>query len=234
MTPDLQDTSRGATRPGVIPPAKWAHLPFFTTDFPTIAATLGAETRVILPPDHQRFAALDACAPEEVQVVILGQDPYPTPGHAHGLSFSVEPDVRPLPRSLNNIYKEMVEDLGAAPMNGDLRAWAKQGVLLLNTVLSVPSGEANGHAKLGWQHLAEQVLNEVSQQPTAFVLWGKQAQGLARHISSPKNGANHLLIESAHPSPLSARRGFFGSRPFSRINTWLATQGRPEINWTNA
>ena len=234
MTPDLQDTSRGATRPGVIPPAKWAHLPFFTTDFPTIATALAADTRVILPPDHQRFAALDACAPDEVKVVILGQDPYPTPGHAHGLSFSVEPDVRPLPRSLNNIYKEMVDDLGTAPLNGDLRAWAKQGVLLLNTVLSVPSGEANGHAKLGWQRLAEQVLREVSQQPTAFVLWGKQAQGLARHISSPKNGANHLLIESAHPSPLSARRGFFGSRPFSRINTWLATQGRPEINWTNA
>ena len=215
-------------------PKAWAHLPFFADDYPTIAQALAADARDILPGEDNIFAAYDRCAPEDTRVVILGQDPYPTPGHAHGLSFSVEPDVHPLPRSLNNIYKEMIEDLGAAPLNGDLRFLADQGVLLLNTVLTVPAGEANGHAKLGWQPLAEQVLQEVSETPTAFVLWGKQAQALARHITAPKNGGEHLLIESAHPSPLSARRGFFGSRPFSRINAWLAEQGQPQIDWTNA
>ncbi len=214
-------------------PDAWAHLPFFTTDFPVIANSILSDPRTILPPEDQVFAALDRCSPETTRVVILGQDPYPTSGHAHGLSFSVEPELRPLPRSLNNIFKEMVDDLGAAPFTGDLRFWADQGVLLLNTVLTVPEGEANGHAKLGWQNLAEQVLHEVSQRPTAFVLWGKQAQGLARHITASKNGRQHLLIESAHPSPLSARRGFFGSRPFSRINDWLVSQDQPPIDWTN-
>ena len=214
-------------------PKSWAHLPFFAKDYPAIAKALSADARDILPSEDNIFAAYERCAPNDTRVVILGQDPYPTPGHAHGLSFSVEPDVRPLPRSLNNIFKEMIEDLGVAPLNGDLRFWADQGVLLLNTVLTVPAGEANGHAKLGWQPLAEQVLQEVSETPTAFVLWGKQAQALARHITAPKNGGEHLLIESAHPSPLSARRGFFGSRPFSRINAWLAEQGQPQIDWTN-
>ncbi|WP_204114164.1 uracil-DNA glycosylase [Shimia biformata] len=216
------------------PPAAWSHLPFFTDDMPRIAAALAADTREILPPDHQRFAALERCPPEKVRVVILGQDPYPTPGHAHGLAFSVEPDVRPLPRSLGNIFKELQSDLGAAPDNGDLRFWADQGVLLLNTCLSVPAGEANGHARLGWQRLAEQVVASVATRPTAFLLWGKQAQGLACHISSPKDGGEHLIIETAHPSPLSARRGFFGARPFSRVNTWLAARGEPAINWTRA
>ncbi|WP_127111834.1 uracil-DNA glycosylase [Shimia sediminis] len=215
-------------------PDTWAHLPFFTSDYPAISKTLAQDTRDILPPEDQVFAAFERCAPQATRVVILGQDPYPTPGHAHGLSFSVEPHVLPLPRSLNNIFKEMIDDLGAAPLTGDLRFWADQGVLLLNTVLTVPSGQANGHAKLGWQPLAQQVLREVSQRPTAFVLWGKQAQALAPHISTPKNGGDHLLIESAHPSPLSARRGFFGSRPFSRINTWLVARGEPQIDWTTA
>ena len=213
-------------------PAAWAHLPFFERDYPALSAKLAQDTRLILPPAAQRFAALEACSPETVRVVILGQDPYPTPGHAHGFAFSVEPDVRPLPRSLGNIFKEMQADLGDAPENGDLRFWAAQGVLLLNSALTVPAGDAAGHAKLGWSRLVEEVIAEVSNRPTAFILWGKQAQTLARHISSPKNGGDHLLIESAHPSPLSARRGFFGSRPFSRINSWLATQGQPAINWT--
>ena len=211
-------------------PKAWAHLPFFTERHQYIEEAIAADPRDILPPAHQRFAALEACAPEAVRVVILGQDPYPTPGHAHGLSFSVEPSVHPLPRSLNNIYKEMVDDLGQAPNTGDLRPWAAQGVLLLNTVLSVPAGEANGHKDLGWQQLAHEVLSEVSQKPTAFVLWGKQAQALAKHIQK----GDHLMIETAHPSPLSARRGFFGSKPFSRINDWLRNQGEQEINWTHA
>lgn len=214
------------------PPAAWSHLRFFNDQLPAINAALAAETRQILPPRDQVFAAFDRCRPDQVRVVILGQDPYPTPGHAHGLSFSVEPQVRPRPRSLNNIFKEMEADLGQAPLTGDLRFWTDQGVLLLNTCLTVPAGLANGHSALGWQALATQVLQDVSQRPTAFVLWGKQAQGLARHIASPKNGAKHFVIESAHPSPLSARRGFFGSRPFSRINAWLADGGLPPINWT--
>ena len=219
------------------PPSAWSHLPFFTDTLPGIKTALATETRAILPPASQRFAALDQTPPGAVRVVILGQDPYPTPGHAHGLAFSVAPDLHPLPRSLNNIFREMRDDLGSAPATGDLRFWAAQGVLLLNTVLTVPAGEANGHRALGWQSLAHQVLKEVSQRPTAFVLWGKQAQTLAPHISSPKTGANrdsgHLMIETAHPSPLSARRGFFGSRPFSRINSWLAARGEQDINWTN-
>ncbi len=212
--------------PNAVPQA-WAHLPFFTQDFPAIQQAVAQDDRIILPPNSQRFSALELCAPSQARVVIMGQDPYPTPGHAHGLSFSVEPGVA-LPRSLKNIYKEMLSDIGVAPLTGDLRAWARQGVLLLNTVLSVPAGEANGHKKLGWQTLANQVLAEVSARPTVFVLWGKQAQGLAPHIQS----GDHLILETAHPSPLSASRGFFGSRPFSRINNWLSARNEPTINWT--
>lgn len=211
----------------MIPPS-WAHLRFFSRDWPDLAARLAADPRVILPPADQRFAALALTAPVDTKVVILGQDPYPTPGHAHGLAFSVTPDVRPLPRSLSNIFKELQADLDASPETGDLRPWARQGVLLLNTCLSVPAGEAGGHARLGWQGLAEEVLAEVSGHPTAFVLWGAQAQALKRHIA----GAGHLILQSPHPSPLSARRGFFGSRPFSRVNDWLAEQGVPPIDWS--
>lgn len=207
-------------------PAAWADLPFFSEEYPAIeAATRGPD---ILPPAAQRFAALEACMPGDVRVVILGQDPYPTPGHAHGLAFSVEPDVRPLPRSLTNIYKEMVEDLGAAPLTGDLRGWARQGVLLLNTALSVPAGQAGAHAKLGWSALTRQVLDRLSDSPRAFVLWGGHAQGFRDAI----RGEGHLILTSAHPSPLSARRGFFGSRPFSSVNNWLTSQGKPAIDWT--
>lgn len=216
----------------------WADLPFFTDDLPAIAAQLEADTRDVLPPAEHIFAALERTRLSKTRVVILGQDPYPTPGHAHGLSFSVEPHVTPLPRSLNNIYKEMIDDIGTAPMTGDLRFWADQGVLLLNTVLTVPAGDANGHKALGWQTLAHQVLAATANRPTAYVFWGKQAQALAPHISTPKDGTNpetgHLMIETAHPSPLSARRGFFGSKPFSRINSWLTARGEPPINWTDA
>lgn len=208
------------------PPESWRHLPFFVQDLPRIAGDL-AGTADILPPDDQRFAALGACAPEETRVVILGQDPYPTPGHAHGFAFSVAPGVA-LPRSLKNIYREMTDDLGTCPADGDLRFWAAQGVLLLNTALTVPAGQAGGHARLGWSRLTEQVLAELSDRPRAFLLWGRHAQGFARHIT----GDGHLVLQTAHPSPLSARRGFFGSRPFSRINDWLMTRGQQPINWT--
>ncbi|MBY6005969.1 uracil-DNA glycosylase [Salipiger bermudensis] len=210
------------------PPEAWAGLPFFADDLPRIAAALATETRQILPPAPQVFAALEACAPEEVRVVILGQDPYPTPGHAHGLAFSAEPEVRPLPRSLGNIYKELQGEFGASPPNADLRFWAAQGVLLLNTALTVPAGSAGAHAKLGWSRLTAQVLEALSDTPRAFILWGNHAQGFAKHITGP----DHLVLRSAHPSPLSARRGFFGSRPFSRVNDWLIARGDTPINWT--
>lgn len=209
-------------------PNAWAHLQFFAEHWPALSERISADPRDILPPAHQRFTALEACAPRDVRVIILGQDPYPTPGHAHGLAFSVEPDVSPLPRSLKNIYSEMADDLGQHPTNGDLRFWAKQGVLLLNTALSVPAGEAGGHLKLGWDKLLEDVLTTLDDSPRAVILWGAFAQKRAAALKNPE----HLRIETAHPSPLSARRGFFGSRPFSRVNDWLRTNGQHPIDWT--
>lgn len=208
----------------------WQALPFFTETLPQIDAALSAETRDVLPPPHQVFAALERTQPEDVRVVILGQDPYPTPGHAHGFAFSAEPGTCPLPRSLSNIFKEMREDIGAAPDTADLRFWADQGVLLLNTALTVPSGLAGGHAKLGWQDLTAQVLAQLADQPRAFLLWGAHAQKAARAVDPQVN----FKLETAHPSPLSARRGFFGSRPFSQVNGWLQGQGQRAINWATA
>ncbi|NRB18515.1 MAG: uracil-DNA glycosylase [Rhodobacteraceae bacterium] len=210
-------------------PPGWSDLAFFAEDWPAIDAAIAADRRQILPPDHQRFAALQLTPPDKTRVVILGQDPYPTPGHAHGLAFSVEPDVRPLPRSLNNIFKELIDDTGQAPLTGDLHNWAAQGVLLLNTALSVPAGEANGHKQLGWSRLAHQVLDLTSHRPTAYILWGNAAQKLETYI----NPGDHLILKSAHPSPLSARRGFFGSQPFSAVNRWLNARGEATINWTD-
>ena len=206
----------------------WASLPFFDTDWPRIRDVLDTNTDAILPPRRQIFSALERTQPANVRVVILGQDPYPTRGHAHGFAFSVEPDVSPLPRSLNNIFKEMRDDLGAAPQNGDLRGWADQGVLLLNTALSVTEGNAGAHARLGWDALAAQVIKETSEKPTAYILWGGHAQAQEKHIQP----GDHLIIRTAHPSPLSARRGFFGSKPFSKVNDWLRNRGKDPINWT--
>jgi len=211
----------------MIPPA-WAHLPFFAEAWPGIAAALAADPRPVLPPAPLRFAALAALPPAAVRVVILGQDPYPTPGHATGLAFSVARGVTPLPRSLINIFRELADDLGVTREDGDLAGWAAQGVLLLNPVLTVPAGEPGGHAGLGWQRLAREVLAEVSRRPCAFLFWGRPAQALAVHVAS---GA-HLIHCSAHPSPLSARRGFFGSRPFSRVNAWLAARGETPVDWS--
>lgn len=211
------------------PPDAWRHLPFFSESLPSIASAVGNEQRLVLPSSPQVFAALEASAPDDVRVVILGQDPYPTPGHAHGFAFSVEPDVQPLPRSLSNIFKELRDDIGGTPPNGDLRFWAKQGVLLLNDVLTVPAGDARGHRRLGWQKLVPQVFDALSDRPRAFVLWGNDARAHAPRLA----GRGHLVLENAHPSPLSARRGFFGSRPFSTVNAWLKEQGHAPINWTD-
>ena len=190
---------------GIPVPAAWAELPFFRQDWPTIAARL--RDRDWLPGPARVFAALELTPPEQVRVVILGQDPYPTPGHANGLAFSVTPETA-LPRSLKNIYAEMRDDLGTAPPNGDLSHWARQGVLLLNTSLSVLPGQAGAHAKWGWEKLARQaVARAQAERPLAFILWGAHAQKALAGLPRPQD----LVIESAHPSPLSARRGFFGS-----------------------
>lgn len=204
---------------------QWRDLDFFSHTWPEMAAALARETRTILPPATLRFAALEHTQPQAARVVILGQDPYPTKGHANGLAFSVAPDIA-LPRSLKNIFQELRDDIGQAPDTGDLTPWADQGVLLLNTALSVPEGCAGGHAKLGWSDLTREVLKRLDDEPRAFLLWGKHAQKLGADLSH-----HHLKIESAHPSPLSARRGFFGSRPFSKINAWLAARGENPIRW---
>lgn len=209
------------------PPAAWAHLPFFQTEWPALQARLQASDGW-LPGPARIFAALEATSPQNTRVVILGQDPYPTPGHANGLAFSVNPDIA-LPRSLKNIFTELRDDLGATPATGDLTHWAEQGVLLLNTSLSVLPGAAGAHGKWGWDELARQAVAEAQKHgPLAFLLWGAHAQKALTGLPRTQD----LTIATAHPSPLSARRGFFGSRPFSRINDWLTSQHRPPIDWT--
>lgn len=207
------------------PPAAWGDLAFFRNDWPGIAARLLGQDW--LPGPERVFAALTLTPPQAVRVVILGQDPYPTPGHANGLAFSVTPETA-LPRSLKNIHAEMRDDIGAAPPNGDLSHWARQGVLLLNTALSVLPGQAGAHAKWGWDQLARQAVTRAqAERPLAFILWGAHAQKALTGL--PRTG--DLVIETAHPSPLSARRGFFGSRPFSRVNDWLRGRGDMPIDW---
>lgn len=164
----------------------------------------------------------------DVRVLIIGQDPYPTPGHAIGLSFAVDRDVRPLPRSLANIYQERASDLGIPPApHGDLSAWSDQGVLLLNRVLTVGAGAAGSHRGWGWEAVTERAVRVLAarDQPLVAVLWGKDASKLQPILGSTP------VIASAHPSPLSASRGFFGSRPFSRANALLAQQGAPSVDW---
>ncbi|MCH7232542.1 uracil-DNA glycosylase [Glycomyces sp. L485] len=165
---------------------------------------------------------------DDVKVIIVGQDPYPTPGHAIGLSFAVAPDVRPLPRSLVNIFNEYRDDLGhPLPANGDLTPWAEQGVLLLNRSLSVRPGEPNSHQGKGWEKVTEQAIVALAQRggPAVAILWGANARNLKPLLGPVPS------IESPHPSPLSARRGFFGSKPFSRANQLLAEQGGDPVDW---
>lgn len=211
-----------------LPPPAWAHLPFFTEAWPAIRDRL--QDRDWLPGPDRVFAALEAVAPQEVKVVLLGQDPYPTPGHANGLAFSVNRNV-PLPRSLSNVFKELEADTGARPASGDLTAWARQGVLLLNTALSVEPGEAGAHARWGWERLAREAIAEAQRHGAlAFILWGAHARRVAEGLPRPRD----LVVQSAHPSPLSAKRGFFGSRPFSRVNDWLCEQDLRPIDWAAA
>lgn len=176
--------------------------------------------------DHVLRAFAEPLA--DVKVLITGQDPYPTPGHPVGLSFSVAPEVRPLPRSLVNIYTELQTDLGHAPAaSGDLTPWSQQGVLLLNRVLTVAPGASGSHRRKGWEAVTDQAIRALvaRQRPLVAILWGRDAQSLRPMLHDVP------VIESAHPSPLSASRGFFGSRPFSRANELLAQQGAPPVDW---
>ena len=188
-------------------------------------------TGTVYPPRQELFAAFRLTPPERVRVVILGQDPYHEPGQANGLSFSVAPGVR-LPPSLRNIFEELRTDCGVAPRaSGDLTPWAEQGVFLLNSSLSVQAGAAGSHQAFGWQTFTDAVAASLAKlpQPVAFILWGAHAQkkaAIAQSSSYPR-----LVLQSPHPSPLSAYRGFFGSRPFSAVNEFLVQHGEAPVRW---
>lgn len=187
------------------------------------------EEHVIYPKVEDIFNALEYTGYENTKVVILGQDPYHGPNQAHGLSFSVQPDIK-TPPSLLNMYKELRDEYGyEIPNNGYLVKWAEQGVLLLNTVLTVRQGEANSHKGKGWEHFTDRVIELLNdrKKPVIFILWGRHAQAKKKLITN----TNHYIIESVHPSPLSARRGFFGSKPYSKVNTILVNMGEREIDW---
>jgi len=178
----------------------------------------------IAPSANHIFAALEFDL-TKVKCVIVGQDPYPTRGNANGLAFSVNPSISPLPASLRNIFTELVDDMSIAyPKSGDLTAWRDQGVLLLNRVLTTRVGESNAHTKIGWQKITQAIAKAATDKGAIGVLWGKSAQELS-HLFSHK-------IEGVHPSPLSAYRGFFGSKPFSRVNQDLERRGISPINWS--
>ena len=184
----------------------------------------------ILPKASLWFNALNSTPLDSVKVVILGQDPYPTVGHAHGLCFSALEEVKPLPKSLLNIYKELQEDMGIDNFHTPyLQPWAEQGVLLLNAVLTVEAGKSNAHAGKGWEKFTDKIIEIVSQncENVVFVLWGAYAQKKGHSIDVMR----HMIIKSPHPSPLSAYRGFFGSKPFSRTNNYLLSCGKNEIDW---
>lgn len=184
----------------------------------------------VWPKEHHVFSAFDFCPFEKVKVVILGQDPYPTPGHAHGLCFSVPETVYPLAKSLQNIFKEILTDLGIAPpSNGNLERWAKQGVLMLNSVLTVQAFQPNSHKNFGWEAFTDEVIRTLSDhhKGLVFLLWGSQAQGKTILIDPEK----HHVLTAPHPSPLSAYRGFFGCKHFSKTNELLALQNKSTINW---
>jgi uracil-DNA glycosylase len=191
-----------------------------------------AAGRTIYPPRGHRLRALELTPLDAVKVVILGQDPYHGPGQAMGLSFSVPQGVPP-PPSLANIYKELIADCGIPrPTHGDLSAWARQGVLLLNASLTVEAAKAGSHAGRGWEGVTDACVAAVAEraEPAVFILWGSHAQAKAARIPALAD-ARHCVIRSPHPSPLSAHRGFFGSRPFSRANAFLAAQARTPIDW---
>lgn len=187
------------------------------------------KSKTIYPNMYDIFNALHYTAYKDVKVVILGQDPYHGPNQAHGLSFSVKPGV-PAPPSLINIYKELNSDLGCyIPNNGHLKKWTDQGIMLLNTVLTVRAGQANSHKSMGWEQFTDKIISLLNyrEDPIVFILWGSNAQSKLNIINNP----NHYIIKSVHPSPLSAHKGFFGSKPFSKANNFLTSTGKEAIDW---
>lgn len=203
-----------------------------SAEFARLSAFLDDEWRAqeIFPPRERIFTALSLTPPEKVRVVVVGQDPYHDYGQAQGLAFSVPEGLR-FPPSLRNIFKELADDVGCRPPeSGNLESWARQGVLLINAVLTVRAHQANSHAGKGWEFFTDSLLRNLSaslERSLIFVLWG----GFAAKKESLIDSGRHVVLKSAHPSPLSARRGFFGSKPFSKINAILAERGEPPIDW---
>ena len=192
-----------------------------------------AAGKAVYPPRGTRLAALAMTPLDQVRCVILGQDPYHGEGQANGLAFSVAPGVR-VPPSLVNIFKELASDLGLPrPVHGDLSGWARQGVLLLNNTLTVEAGQAGSHAGRGWDAITDACVAAVAERgdPCVFILWGSHARKKASRVPALGRAAHHLVLTSAHPSPLSAHNGFFGSRPFSQTNAFLESAGRGTIDW---
>lgn len=215
---------------GLIDPTWAAALAPVAPDIAALGDRLRAEVDAGRPylPSGDRVLRAFARPLDEVRVLIVGQDPYPTPGHPIGLSFAVDAHVRPLPRSLSNIYRELDDDLGiAAAPHGDLTAWSDQGIMLLNRVLTVSPGASGSHRGWGWEQVTDHAIRTLAarDQPLVAILWGRDAAALRPLL------ADTPVIESAHPSPLSASRGFFGSRPFSRANALLAEQGSEPVDW---
>jgi uracil-DNA glycosylase len=211
----------------------WAALPFFkdrtAKELASTLDALAASGKHILPAPADLLNAFNWTPLSQTRIVILGQDPYPTPGDAHGLAFSVKPNVA-IPRSLRNIFKELQSDLGLPmPTHGSLKSWADQGVLLLNTCLTVEAGLAGSHRRIGWERLTDQMIRAVSNksESSVFLLWGADAHRKAELIDQDR----HLILKTPHPSPLSARRGFFNSKPFSAANAWFEARGQEPIDW---
>jgi len=211
----------------------WLDLQFFKSGkFEKIVEFLATERKAgksVLPEKQKIFNALATTSLDDVKVVILGQDPYPNKTHAMGLAFSVPDTVKPLPKSLQNIYEELRTDVNITRNNGDLSDWSRQGTLLLNTTLTVIEKQPNSHAEIGWKALTNEIIETLSNRKKhlVFILWGAHAQSLCRLIDTDK----HHVITSPHPSPLSARRGFFGSKPFSRTNSYLSSNDIVPIRW---
>ena len=221
----LPESWRAALEP-VLATDEWRMLAYFLS-------AQEAAGKTIYPPRAQRLAAFERTALDAVKVVILGQDPYHGPGQAHGLAFSV-PEGATIPPSLRNIYKELESDLGIAPAaHGNLSRWADQGVLLLNTALTVEAGQAGSHQRRGWEDFTDAAVAAVAARevPSVFVLWGSHAQKKAAQVAGLGPDTPHLVLRSVHPSPLSAYAGFFGSKPFSQANAFLDATGRGAIDW---
>lgn len=206
------------------------HKDYFIHLNETVTKFYAAETKSIFPPEELIFRAFDLCSFEKLKVVILGQDPYPTLGNANGLSFSVADSVEVLPKSLKNIFLEVQEDLKIDfPKNGNLERWANQGVLLLNSILTVDEGSSNSHKDIGWEQFTDAVIHKISTEKSniVFLLWGTKAIAKKEIIACKK----HLVLTAPHPSPLSAYRGFFGCKHFSQTNQYFRELGITEINW---